>query len=238
VRHVKFTPHSYNETHYWLKAACARETPLTQFANGTRPDTYGTREAARDSLAETILRNSPGFRLSGDADWVIQGWEALCQRFAMPVFFEKSPQNPQHWAALALMLDWIRQTGFEARVIGLVRNPMAVIYSAGKRFHTDPLRRQYAWVQTNKHIIRCGAALQPGQFHFLRYEQLVLEPGIVFESVCRFIGLQALQSMGRTVSDQFQHKWRQDPEFTFELAEDVAQFAMNLGYVKADLVKT
>jgi hypothetical protein len=184
------------------------------------------------------LRNAPGFRLSaGGADWVIQGWEAVCQRFARPVFFEKSPQNPQHWAALALMLDWVRQTGFEVRVIGLVRNPMAVIHSAGKRFNTQPRRRQYAWLQTNQHIIRCGAALELGQFHFLRYEELVLEPGVVFESVCRFIGLEPLQSMGSTVSDRFKNKWRQDPEFTFELAQDVAQFAANLGYAESDLAK-
>jgi hypothetical protein len=139
---------------------------------------------------------------------------------------------------LELLLNWIRQTGFEVRVIGLIRNPMAVIHSAGRRFNTDPARRQYAWVQTTQHIIRLGAALEPGQFHFLRYEDMVAEPAIIFESICRFIGVPPLRSMGSTVTDEALHKWRQDPDFTFELDEDVTRFAVNLGYVETDLVNS
>jgi hypothetical protein len=235
ICHVDFTPHAYNETHYWLKAVCALDTPADQFANGLRPETYGTKEAVRDSLAETILRNAPAFRLDGPTHWVNQGWEALCRQFARPVFFEKSPQHPQHWAALALMLEWIRATDFEVRVIGLVRNPMAVIYSAARRFKTDPGKRQHAWMKTNHHIIRFGAALEPGQFYYLRYEDLVIEPAIVFESVCGFIGVKPLTTMGSTVSDEPQHRWRQDPEFGFELSRDVGQFAQKLGYSQSEL---
>ena len=238
IRHVDFTPHSYHETHFWLKAACALETPADSFANGKRPATYGTQAAARDSLAETMMRNVPDFRLSDDSvDWVTEGWEAICRKFARPVFFEKSPQNPQHWAALALLLKWVRQTDFDVRVIGLIRNPMAVIHSAGKRFNSDPVRRQYAWVQTIQHIIRLGGALESGQFHFLRYEEMVAEPAIVFESVCRFIGVSPLRSMGSSVTDESLGKWRRDPGFRFELAEDVTRFAINLGYPEIDLTQ-
>ena len=63
---------------------------------------YGSRENARAYLVETLARNLPGYAPpADDRELVFGGWEALCRHFGTPVFFEKSPQILEQWAALA-----------------------------------------------------------------------------------------------------------------------------------------
>jgi len=167
---------------------------------------------------------------------IFEGWEALCREFAQPVFFEKSPQHPHHWAALSLMLQWAQKTDFRVRFVGLVRNPMAVIYSAMQLFYTDPVKRQYGWLEANQNILKLTRLLRDDQFLQLKYEDLVANPVQGFSAVCRFIGITYDDQIGRSVIDAPLFKWREDPTFDYQLDERVAAFAQSLGYPEDDLL--
>src|SRR5210317_2048634 len=82
VNNVAYTPHSYNETHYWLKAACLLPVPDQQFYRAVRPRSYGSCGAIRTSLINFLQRNIPEFVApENDEVLVLEGWSALCDRF-------------------------------------------------------------------------------------------------------------------------------------------------------------
>lgn len=189
IRHVDYTPHTYNETHHWLKSACVLNRPARLFHGGKVYPGYGSRMAARQYLIDGILGNVPDFRVPEDnEDLVFEGWEALCRAYAKPVFFEKSPQYPAHWAALDLILKWMEKTEFDVRFIGLVRNPMGVMYSANQLFFTDPETRQFGWAHIYRNILAMKEMVGREKFYMVRYEDLIASPEEVFGRVCDFIG--------------------------------------------------
>ncbi|MFC1775873.1 sulfotransferase [Pseudomonadota bacterium] len=236
IAHISYTPHTYNETHYWLKAACLLTDTAQQFEDGVRPPSYGSRTECRKSLLNFLQRNVPGFAASGDdRALVFNGWEALCDQFANPVFFEKSPQHPHQWVALELLLSWIKKTGYRVKVIGLVRNPLSVMYSALKLFHTDPQKRQFGWALAYENILRLGELLGKDRFHFVRYEDIVAQPVIEFSKLCGFIGLEYEPAVGQSVHSSSINKWKDDMEFLLQLDESVSVLAMKLGYSVQDL---
>ena len=236
VNHVSYTPHTYNETHYWLKAACMLPLSHEGFYGGLRPDSYGSRSLARKSLLNFLKRNSPDFtEPATDEELVIDGWTALCRQFAHPVFFEKSPQHPHHWAALELLLTWIKASEFEVRVIGLVRNPMSVMYSALKLFHTDPGERQFGWAQAYRNILKLEGRLSAGQFCMVRYEDIVRQPAIEFKRLCDFIGIDDDGNLGLSTHRDSVNKWREDAGFTLQLDPQVGEVAQRFGYSEEDV---
>jgi hypothetical protein len=237
IEHVQFTPHTYNETHYWVKAACLLSTTGESFAGGVRPDSYGSVNSTRQSLIKTIQGNVNGFVVpQSDEQLIFEGWNALCSQFARPVFFEKSPHHSHHWAALELILQWVETTDYRVRVIGLVRNPMAVIYSALNLFHTDPRRRQFGWVNGNRNILKVAESLRNEQFKLIRYEDLVTNPKNQFKAVCEFIGVDFQSHIGASANAHSLQKWREDANFDLQLDESVANFAKELGYNHEDLL--
>ena len=237
VKHVSYTPHSHNETHYWLKAACLLTVSSDGFYDSIRPKSYGSRSAIRKSLLGFLQRNVPDFEpRDTDEALVFDGWSALCERFAHPVFFEKSPQHPHHWAALELLMLWIRSTDFQVRVIGLARNPMAVMYSARQLFLTNPTERQFGWAHAYRNILRFGGQLKVEQFCFVRYEDLVNKPVSVFQQLCDFIGIDYFDGIERTLHSKSISLWRQDVSYTLQLDKVVEDLAREMGYSAEDLI--
>jgi hypothetical protein len=236
VAHVTHTPHSYNETHYWVKAASLLAKSGEGFAGEVIPTAYGSRDAIRRSLLKTIQLNVPEFEPSPDDETLVySGWEALCQRFAQPVFFEKSPQHVHHRPALDLIATWIKQTTFQIKIIGLIRNPMAVMYSAQELFYTKPEQRQYGWQRGNENILRFADQLDSSTFRLCFYEQIVGAPREQFGEICDFIGIERNSDIGSSVTDASLQKWRQDVAYTFQLSSSVRRFAVGLGYADEDL---
>ena len=236
VQTVQYSPHTYLETHHWLKGAVVLGLPAALFAGGKVYDGYGSRTNARTYLIDCIKRNVPEFKIpTSDRDLVFQGWEALCYKFARPVFFEKSPQLLANWAGLSLLLQWIQNTQFRVKIIGLTRNPMAVLYSAYQQFHTDPEKRQFAWMETQKNLLAFQQALPAGMFLHVRYEDLVARPQEKFREICHFIGIPEDPAVGKGVRSDTLMKWKDDPYFTFQLHPMVKQFASIFGYTEQDL---
>lgn len=231
INHVTYTPHSYFETHHWLKAACILNAPKQLFYGNKVYSGYGSRKGARQYLIDCIRGNVSDFVVPIDDEKLIfEGWNALCRKFAQPVFFEKSPQHPHHWAALDLMLKWVETGEFDVRFIGLVRNPMAVMYSALELFSTDPEKRQFGWAHCQRNILAMKEMVGKDRFYFVRYEDVISRPKQVFGDVCDFLGLDHCDKLGEKVHQNSAAKWIKAPTFTLQLHESVKHIAEYFGY--------
>jgi hypothetical protein len=170
-----------------------------------------------------------------DEELVFSGWEALCDRFACPVFFEKSPQVVQHRAALGLLRRWIDQTDYRVRIIGMVRNPLAVMASAEKAFATPPQERQFGWLEGCWNLLEFGEELGQNRFRLFRYEEIIEDPVACFGSICGYIGIEPAEEVGGGVHSASLERWADDPDFTLRLDPTVRQIALELGYAEEDL---
>jgi len=237
VRHVEYSPHTYLETHHWLKAACMLDVDPVLFSGGTVYAGYGGKKNARIYMEDCIKKNVPGFVVpENDRDLVLQGWNALCERYANPVFFEKSPQLPAHWGALELLLDWIINTDYEVKIIGLVRNPLAVLYSAQQLFHTDPEKRQYGWVEVQENLLKVQERIPVADFKMCKYEDIIREPVAQFKNICEFVGIEPDVSVGSGVHGTSVNKWEKDPFFRVQLDDTVKEMAGRFGYLENELI--
>lgn len=235
INHVVYTPHSYNETHYWLMAAILLKMPRHLFSGHQPPKSYGPRTTTRRYLIDCIRGNVPDFVIpESDEALVFKGWDALCNKFARPVFFEKSPQHPHHWAALELMMKWAQKSEFKVRFIGLVRNPMAVMYSAYNLFSTDPEERQFGWASCYRNLLAMREIVGRESFHMVSYEDLIAHPKQVFGDVCDYLRLEHCETIGDKVHAESLVKWRDDPYFTLQLDESVKRLARHFGYHEND----
>jgi hypothetical protein len=236
INHVAYTPHSYNETHYWLMSATLLKMPEQLFNGHRHPKNYGPYIATRRYIIDCIRGNVPDFVVpDSDEELVFAGWDALCLKFAGPVFFEKSPQHPHHWAALELMMKWAQKSEFTVRFIVLVRNPMAVMHSAYKLFATDPEERQFGWASCYRNLLAMREIVGRESFQMVRYEDLIAHPKLVFGEVCDYIGLDRCEAMGDKVHSGALEKWRDDLYFTLQLDESVRRLAGYFGYREEDV---
>ncbi len=236
IRHVEYSPHTYYETHHWLKAACILDMDPTLFAGGKRYRGYGGKKNARIYMEDCIIKNVPEFVIpADDRELVFSGWEALCKKYARPVFFEKSPQILAHKAALMLLLEWMQQTYYDVKIICLVRNPLSVLYSAEKLFYTDPEKRQYGWVKIYENLLRFQEKMDADKFLLCKYEDIIQHPIISFGKICNFIGVKSFSYVGDGVHDCSINKWETDPFFTVRLDESVKKMAYKLGYEDTEL---
>ena len=236
IRHVAYTPHTYFETHHWLKAAVLLDMPASLFSGARVYGGYGSRKNARRYLVDCVKGNVADFQVPEDDErLIVEGWDALCRHYARPVFFEKSPQLVAHWAALSLLLKWMEQTEFDVRVVGLVRNPMAVFYSAWKLFHTPPEKRQFGWLNICRNMLAFRELVEPERFLTVRYDDILRDPIAQFQTVCEFIGVAPHGDVGSGVRAPDRPKWRDDPEFTLQLDPAVSQMAHAFGYSDAEL---
>jgi hypothetical protein len=230
INHVTYSPHSYRETHHWLKAACILNMPRPLFYGNRAYGGYVSRKGARQYMIDCIRGNIPDFEIPDDDETVIfEGWNALCRKFAKPVFFEKSPQHPHHWAALDLMMKWAETDEFDVQFIALVRNPMAVMYSALELFSTDPVQRQFGWAHCYRNILAMKEMVGHSRFHLVRYEDLIVRPKQVFGEVCEFLGLNRCETLGENVHRDSVAKWINDPAYALQLHDSVSRVAMHFG---------
>ena len=192
VQTVKYSPHTYLETHHWLKAAVLLGLEPKLFSNGKMYNNYGSKQNARIYLESEILGNIANFQIPKDNKKLIfEGWDALCDKFAQPVFFEKSPQHLAHWAAVSLFLEWAQKTKkYNVKIIGLVRNPLSVLYSAFKLFRSKPYKRQFSWLNIQKNLLVLDSILNKNQFQIYRYEDIIDNPEKKLNEICDFIDIE------------------------------------------------
>lgn len=236
IQTVAYSPHTYLETHHWLKGAVVLNKSRELFAGGEMYNGYGSVANARAYLIDTIKTNVPEFEMpQNDSELIFKGWDALCEKYAQPVFLEKSPQYLAHWASLSLLHEWIESSSYTVKVIGLVRNPLATQYSAFKLFHTNPEQRQYGWSATYENLLKFRELIAPENYFQIQYEEIIEAPIRSFQTICEFIGVEYYDTLGSGSHEKSMDKWREDPFFTLQLEDSVRQIARQFGYSDAEL---
>lgn len=236
VQPLKYTSHTYLESHHWLKAAVMLGKPARMFSGGKIYPGYGGARNARSYMIDTIFGNLPDFvPPHDDRELIFDGWEALCAAYAKPVFFEKSPQILANWAALSLLLEWRARTDFDVRLVGLVRNPLAVQHSSERLFGTSPELRQFGWADLHRNLLALRQMLPDSALKIVRHEDILNDPVTAFADICTFVGLPPDPAMGASITDKTQDRWRTDAGYRLRLDPSVRQVAQNLGYTDADL---
>jgi hypothetical protein len=232
IRLVRKTEHNSHETLYWVKAACLLNHNAEDFMNGRplwRPG------VARKKLIRLLRDNVPDFKMpKDDRQLVFEGWNALCEGYR-PVFLEKSPHHIQHWAALQLILEYVNSTDHDVKIVGLVRNPLAMVYSANQRWNTDPEERQFIWMKSYQNLLRFRDALPGKNFMLIQYCDLVDRPAETLKSICEFAEIGYYPEIGSDVHSESIQKWKTDPDFHLKLDARVASFARKFGYDEAEL---
>jgi len=236
IRHVDYSPHTYFETHHWLKASVLLNRPAALYSRYIKYPGYGTQENARAYLIDTLKGNMPDFEApQNDDDLIFGGWEALCKTFAEPVFFEKSPQILAEWGALSLLVEWAKRTDMDVKFIGLVRNPLAVQYSAHELFASDVEVRQFGWLNTQRNLLNIQSMMPPEMFKLMRYEDIIADPTKHLADLCDFIGVDYQEQIGASVHTSSKEKWMADENYVLQLDRSVRQVAEAIGYTDQEL---
>lgn len=240
IQTVQSSPHTYLETHHWLKGAVLLSKNRVLFSGSKTYKNYGSKKNTRTYIETLLKSNLPDYQIpKNDKQLVFEGWEALCDKFAKPIFFEKSPQHLAHWAALSLLLEWIKKTDkYKVKVVGLVRNPIAVQYSAFQLFKTLPNDRQYGWLNIHKNMLAFKSFLKEDQFELVKYEDIIEAPERKISELCDFIGISYHPSMINEVHGDSRHKWNENPSFNLKVDSSVKQMAYTLGYKPEELINT
>jgi hypothetical protein len=230
-RHVEKTRHHEHETLYWTKAASLLARPQAQMLDSEVP--LAPEPARADLLALLRDNRADASGAGDDRELVFRGWRALCERYA-PLFVEKSPHHLHQWSALELLIECMDASpaiGFLA--IGLVRNPIDVVYSSWRRWGSDPERNQFEWLRAARNLLRLVPVLG-SRLTWLRYEDAIADPARL-EFVHAFAGIPRPAESRRFLHADSLQKWRRDPDFRFVLAAEVAGLARELGYPREEL---
>jgi len=187
-------------------------------------------KAHRD-LIELLKENIEGYEAPSDPETLVfEGWKALVDRYA-PIFLEKSPHHLLQWSNLELMAEAMkRMPEVDFLIIGLIRNPMDVIYSSWSRWRIFPEVKQYEWKKEYENLLK-ARELFGENLTFLRYEDMVSE----VESLRTIFQFIEAEDHLDTLGEKYLHrksisKWKQDKLFSFEMAPDVKEVAMRFGY--------
>jgi len=236
IQTVDYSPHTYLETHHWLKASVILDKPAKRKLGTETYHGYGSRKNARTYMIDCLCSNLPDFEIPAtDEALIYSGWEALCERFAQPVFFEKSPQYLGFPASLDLIEEWLGKTKFKVKFIGLTRNPLSVQYSAWKLFHRDPKDRQFGWKELQEEMLDFETKMPVGSFLHVKYEDLIQSTIQSFHKIFNFIGVDPDVDLSSEIHRDSLNKWRDDPHFTLRLDDSVKQLALRFGYSEEEL---
>ena len=236
IQTVDYSTHRYLETQHWLKAASLLDMPTQTYYDRKVYGAFKSKNNTRAQTIDTIVKNIPEFDIpASDRELVFKGWEALCHKFAQPVFFEKSPQHLAQWASVSLLLEWIEQTDFDVKIIGLVRNPLSVQYSAYELFRTESEVRQYGWADMYRNLLAIEKMIPSENFLCVKYEDLIAGSNEFFKQVFEFVGVSPHELTESTVHTASKQRWIEDPLFTVKLHESVKQVARHFGYTDDEM---
>jgi Sulfotransferase family len=231
-QHAEHTRHGEQETLYWTKAASALEMPQLRLPDSEVPI---PRAKASRELREFLTRNAPGFQPSSALDdTIFQGWRALALRYS-PVFVEKSPHHLHQWSCLELMMKAMTLLpDLDFRFVGLVRNPMDVLYSAWTRWRIRPESFQHHWRIAHENLERFRDVVGE-RLAVVRYEDLSAQSGLAGD-LLQQLGLNATTpGVEGFIHGSSRMKWKADTKFGFQLDPAVTSVAKRFGYTHDQL---
>ncbi len=232
VRHVERTRHKEHETLYWTKAASILGRPQIPLLDSEVPIPSARAKAGLLQLLRDNLDLDGDPLPDDDEALIFEGWRRLCRRYA-PVFLEKSPHHLYQWSNLELLRDAVeRLPEIDFHFVGLVRNPLDTLYSAWRRWRTDPEKNQHQWAAAYRNLLRFERMLD-GKVNIVRYEDMVSKPQALareFEFAGGAVEIPQGHFHRRALS-----KWRHDRLFGFSPAPEVVEVAKQFGYAPASL---
>ncbi len=231
VSHILKTRHNENETLYWTKAASVLSMPQVDMLDSEVPI---NKEKAREDLICLLNENLETYtKPENDDELIFGGWELLCQKFS-PVFLEKSPHHLHQWSALELIAECIeRFQNINFLLIGLIRNPMDVLYSEWCRWRTFPEINQYQLLTAYRNLLKIEKCLGE-KIVLIRYEDMVTNMSYLKE-VFNFLEINENEVDKDYFHNKSISKWKRDNIYGFSLSEEVLEFYERLGYKRQDM---
>ncbi len=231
ARTLPHTPHFENETLYWTKAASVLRLHQFRLPNSEVP-----MPAAKASLQlhRLLCANLPEFSgpLVTETD-LFDAWSQLVRRYR-PTLVEKSPHHLYQPAVLALMERYADAArDISVSFIGLVRNPIATMYSSWRRFGTSPYVEEPHWIRAYRSLAAL-AQRRPDLLTVVRYEDLVIsdEAAAVALRLTHAPDRPMHQTAFRATSVQ---KWKSDPKFGYQPSAEAIALANAYGYTDDEL---
>lgn len=232
VNTVPYTSHVYNETLFWSKAASILGRPQYDMYNSQTPI---ARDAALASFNSFIGRNLavPSRDSYTDSD-IFDIWGQLSLACA-PVFLEKSPQHLYQPAVIQLLEECVdyHKRSIRFLIIGLVRNPHAMLYSDFKRRGSDPAINEEVWRVSYENLL---VAQRRGNLplHIVRYEDIVTDLSTL-DPVVEFAGHNRASLPVDLLHCNSVERWRMDGSYAFRLSTAVRAIAARFGYFDDEL---
>lgn len=231
ARHVEKTQHFEYETVYWSKAASIMGMPQIKMVDSRVPLGY---KQAKSELIKLLKDNVKDFEIPPlDEALIFDGWRALCECFA-PIFLEKSPHHLCEWSALQLILQCMdRLSDTDFLIVGLVRNPMSIIYSHFDRWKTIPAKIEKQWIIAYKNLLKLKDILG-NKLVVVRYEDLS-KSNTPLQPIFEFCGVDPAKAREGYFHARSLHKWKDDRLFGFSLSDEAVNLAQQLGYNESEL---
>lgn len=232
IRHVTQTRHFEYETLYWTKAASVLGLPQMKMVNSEVPIPA---ERARRELVTLLQNNLDNFEPPEDDETLImEGWRQLCRHHA-PVFLEKSPHHLCQWSALELIQAAMTDLkDVDVLLVGVIRNPLANIYSQYRRWGSSPALVEAQWQVAYRNLLRLKSLLGD-RLVIMRYEDMVSSPRTL-QPVLSFCGVDVSGIDSDLLHGQSIHRWRRARYFGFSLSPETVKLAMEYGYQQKELM--
>ena len=234
INNIKFTKHTEAETLYWLKAANILGYPKHSFWQSKSPF---PKKYSKKSIEYILSKNSNYlFNQQQFEVWeeIKNGWDALIDSNG-PIFFEKSPHHLNQWPALACINRYVRESNKIVKFIGLVRNPLSVIYSTNQRWQSNIYDRQFFWENSYRNLLAMQKIHGDENLIIIRYEDLINSPNQILNKLFSFLGLKNEENIGKKFHSNSLSKWEKDPNFSFKLNESVMELGKQFGYTEEEM---
>jgi hypothetical protein len=225
-------PNSYhweNETLFFTKAASVLGLPQVPLINSHTP--YSRQEGMKGLLrflSDNVGEWTTPLRTEDD---MFNAWNAVVRACGGDLV-EKSPHHLYQKSVVALMERYAdRQQDIDVQFIGLVRNPLATLYSSWRRFGMRPVREERHWVNAYRTLLSL-ADRRPEQVKIIRYEDMVVEPG----RLASLLGIDEPAPTSETLHGKSVERWRHDGRFRHHLSDEAIQVAQRFGYQVDELL--
>jgi hypothetical protein len=231
ARMLPHTTHWENETLYWTKAASILRLPQVRLPNSEVP--LASAKASLQ-LHRLLTTNLPRFHgaLRTESDF-FEAWSALVRQYR-PILLEKSPHHLYQPAVLALMERYADAAkDISVSFVGLVRNPIATMYSSWRRFGTSPYVEEPHWIRAYRSLAAL-AKRRPDLVMVVRYEDLVKSDQMLGSA----LGLEQRppDDLGKTnFRGNSVERWKADPKFGYQPSPETIEVSRQYGYTDDEL---
>lgn len=221
---VCFTKHFEKETLFWTKAASLLKLPQDKLY---RSKISFKSERVLAELNEFLKMNKVSCINATSVslqDEIFRAYKDLIFKYA-PRFIEKSPHHLYNRSDLRLMLEFILkyESEIDFKVIGLVRNPLDVIYSAWSRWKFIPEEFEGEWLRSYENLL-----WWKDQFpltRIMQYEEMAKDNALID----KVIGAVP-ESKRYTMNVKSIFRWQRDIFFSHNLSKDTVILAKKYGY--------